>query len=337
MNISEVKDKTLWEDFARAFQPNIFLQSWNWGEFHRLLGWRIFHLGVFEKERLLGAALVVKEEAKRGTYLACPGGPLIDWKNPRLFGSLVRYLSDLGKKEGASFVRVRPAIFKTRENLELFRQYGFLDAPMHMHAETTWELVLSPSEDEILSNMRKNTRYDIRRAAREGVEVLQSKKIGDVVTLCRLQMEAAKRQKFTPFSKEYLESEFRAFAGDDQVRLFLAKFEGKVLSAAMIIFYGDTAFYHHGASTVQPAKISSSHLLLWEAVREAKRQGCRIFNFWGIAPREDPKHPWAGLTFFKKGFGGQRVEYFHAQDLPLNPFYWLTYLFETARRLKRGL
>ena len=32
---------------------------------------------------------------------------------------------------------------------------------------------LSTSEDELLANMRKSTRYSVRKAAREGVEVIE--------------------------------------------------------------------------------------------------------------------------------------------------------------------
>lgn len=338
VKIAEINDKTRWEEFVLAQHPNTFLQSWNWGEFHRLMGGKIFRLGIFKGRHLLGVALVVKEVARRGTFLACPGGPLLDWKNPRLFGSLIRFLSSLGKEENVSFIRIRPTIFKAPQNLELFAQYGFRDAPTHMHAETTWELDLSCVEEELLSGMRKSTRYDIHRARREGVNVYQSKELKEVENLYKLQIAVVKRQKFTPFSERYLKSEFSAFVADDQVELFLAKLKEKVLSVAMIVFYGDTAFYHHGASASSPPKISSSHLLLWEAIKEAKRRGLRVFNFWGIASTENPNHPWAGLTFFKKGYGGQRVDYLHAQDLPLRPWrYFFTSVYETLERRHRGL
>ena len=76
--------------------------------------------------------------------------------------------------------------------------------------------------------------------------------------------------------------------------------------------------------------------MLWEAIREAKKRGCVTFNFWGIAPQGDRKHPWAGLTFFKTGFGGYERNYIHAHDLPLTQRYWVNYIIESVRRIKRG-
>ena len=109
----------------------------------------------------------------------------------------------------------------------------------------------------------------------------------------------------------------------------------------MVIFWQGIGFYHQGASV--NSKIPASYLLQWEAIKEAQRRGCHLYNFWGIAPINDnceimnKKHPWAGLSLFKMGFGGEPKQYVKTQDLPLSKKYWLTYLFEKARKLKRGL
>jgi lipid II:glycine glycyltransferase (peptidoglycan interpeptide bridge formation enzyme) len=84
--------------------------------------------------------------------------------------------------------------------------------------------------------------------------------------------------------------------------------------------------------------------LQWEAIKEAKSRGCKTYNFWGIAPEiknpEDIKvslHPWAGLSLFKMGFGGERKEYVKTQDLDVSPKYWLNYIIEVLRKHKRRL
>ena len=74
----------------------------------------------------------------------------------------------------------------------------------------------------------------------------------------------------------------------------------------------------------------------WDAISEARYRGAAVYNFWGIAETDD-KHPWSGLTLFKKGFGGFSKEYLRAQDLPLTKKYWLTFLVEKIRKSRRGL
>ena len=65
--------------------------------------------------------------------------------------------------------------------------------------------------------------------------------------------------------------------------------------------------------------------------------GLKYYDFWGIAPTDDPNHRFAGVTIFKKGFGGERIDWVHAHDLPVSPLYKLTYVFETGRRIRRNL
>lgn len=335
--IEKIEDKKTWENFVLSQTPNIFLQSWNWGEFHQLLGNKIFRLGLVQNGKILGVALLVKEKAKRGTYLACPGGPLlINW-NKENFGLMVKEMVRLGREEKTVFLRVRPSILDTPENRKLFSDFGLNDAPMHMHAETTWQLNLFLTEEELLANMRKTTRYCIRRAQKDGVKVFQTKDVEDIKILYKLQMEAVKRHKFVPFAKEFLKKQFQVFAKDDQALIFLAEYKKQILSAGMFIFYGDTAVYHYSGTSSAHPQIFSSYLLLWEAIKEAQKRGCQIFNFWGIAPTDDHKHRFAGVTVFKKGFGGERVDYLHAQDYPLSLFYRITFLFETIRRITRRL
>jgi lipid II:glycine glycyltransferase (peptidoglycan interpeptide bridge formation enzyme) len=62
-----------------------------------------------------------------------------------------------------------------------------------------------------------------------------------------------------------------------------------------------------------------------------------MYNFWGVVPETATKHPWAGLSTFKRGFGGAEEQYVHAKDLPLSLKYWLTYTIEKVRKMKRRL
>jgi len=337
VSIQEITDKKIWERFVLSQKRACFLQSWNWGEFRKKMGDVPFRLGIFSNGKLTGVALVVKIFAKRGVHFICEGGPLINWEKRDIFTSLMDYLTNLAHIEKALFIRIRPPILDTPKNREIFKNQGFVNAPVHLHAETTWELDISQDGQEILSGMRKTTRNMIRRAAKEGVKVKTSKDPKDIETLYQLQMETVRRQRFVPFSLAFLKNEFESFLADNQALLFLAEYQGQVISAALILFYGREAIYHYAANSLIFPKIPGSYLLIWEAMKEAQKRGCQIFNFWGIAKTFSPRHPWAGLTLFKTGFGGKRVDFLHAQDLPISKFYPIVYLFETLRRIRRGL
>ncbi|MBL7159821.1 peptidoglycan bridge formation glycyltransferase FemA/FemB family protein [Candidatus Microgenomates bacterium] len=337
MEVKEIKSKTIWEDFVLRDKNGSFLQSWNWGEFQKLMGEKVFRLGIFEKDKLVGVCLLIKTHAKRGVHFICPAGPLINWGETAHFKALIEYFKKLGRRESASFIRIRPPIEETKENRELFKNSDFKPAVMHLHAERTWLLDIFPKEDVLLFNMRKTTRYLIRRAEREGVEIFQSKKIQDIDHLYRLQKEAVSRHRFAPFSKRHFENMADIFFQGDQARLFLAKYKGEIVSAAMVMFYKKEATYHYAATSSKYPKISSAHFLIWKAILEARKRNLKIFNFWGIAPPDKPNHRFTRVTLFKKGFGGDEKVFLHAHDLPLSSWYLLNLVIESVRKRARRL
>ncbi|MFC1790689.1 peptidoglycan bridge formation glycyltransferase FemA/FemB family protein [Patescibacteria group bacterium] len=337
INIIEVDSKEVWEKFVLSSPQATFLQSWSWGQFHQSLGSKVYYLGLAQAGRLLGVALLIKENARRGAYLACPGGPLLDWGKPALFSAFVKRIIKIGLEEGVVFVRIRSPLLDTSQNRQLFKRYRFLKAPMHMHAETTWQLSLQVSAEDLLRGMRKNTRYLVRKSWQEELKIVKSQDPKDIKILYELQLETARRHRFVPFPLKFLETQFSFFARDDQACLFIGKYKGEVLAVAMILFYGKEAVYHYAGSRRLFPKVPIAYRLQWEAIREAQKRGCQIYNFWGIAPEGKRKHRFAGVTTFKKGFGGEQKSYLPAFDLPLKKRYLLTFLFETLRRCRRGL
>ena len=55
----------------------------------------------------------------------------------------------------------------------------------------------------------------------------------DVEVFNRMHLEVVRRQNFVPFSLEYFKKEFAAFAQDNQIALFFATYQGKVIAAAI--------------------------------------------------------------------------------------------------------
>lgn len=327
-----ITNQATWESFLQKSDQVNFLQNWHWGQFQQSLDHQAFRLGFYKVKKLVGIALLIKVKAKRGTYLECPGGPVLNWQDKVLVKSALKEIKQLAKQQKASFVRLRPTILTSVFNPKDFK---LIKSPMHLHAQTTWVLDLTQSEEEILGNMRKNTRYAIKQANKLDVKVEISKKLTDIDKLYRLQLETVKRKKFVPFSKLFLRKLFETFKDTNQIQLFKASYQGQILAIAMIHYYGQEAVYHYSGSSSLHRNIPASYAIQWQAIKLAKSLDFRRYNFWGYT--DNPKHRFFGPSLFKKGFGGYKLEYIPAQDLPIKSSYWLTYLFETLRRFIRRL
>ncbi len=334
----EITDKNKWESFVLERSEANFLQSWNWGEFHKNLGHQISRIGFYDQDRLVGVMLAIVEKAKRGIYLTVPGGPLIDWQNTEIVNEFKSLIIQLANKYNCAFVRVRPQILETPENSKLFLDLGFRSAPMHLHAELTRQLNVTNPEDELLTGMRKATRYEIKQALKSDIKITTSTNPQDMQDFYDLQMQTAARQGFIPFSKKFLEEQFKVFVADKQCILYTAWLEKIKLAQAMVIYYGNEADYHYGASSQEGRKYPGAYLIQWEAIKEAKRRGMKRYNFWGVAPEGEKSHRFYGVSLFKRGFGGQDVAYLHARDLVIDwPKYAINWLVEILRKKIRNV
>lgn len=334
--VKEIEDIKIWEGFLAKHLEANFLQSWYWGEFHKRLGKSIYRSGFYSKNRLLGVMLAVKEDAKRGKYLTVPGGPIIDWENRNLVKKFVEEVERIAKIERCVFVRVRPQLENNNFSKNIFSKYDFIDAPMHLHAELTSKLDITKSEEELLAGMRKTTRYEIRKGESLGIQVTASKDAKEIEKFYELQVLTSKRQGFVPFAYGFLYEQFKVFASAGKALLYSARLKNKLLAQAFVIFYGNEAVYHYGASTEDGRKYPGSYLLQWEAIKEAKRRGMTIYNFWGVAPIEETNHRFYGISIFKRGFGGVDFAYLHAQDLVINRTrYLINFAVENIRKMAR--
>ncbi len=336
ITVKEIQNQKTWDNFYNQYGEETFLQSWEWGFLQESIGNIPLRLGVYDDKSLKAIVQVLKVKAQRGNFLFVPHGPLTKTSSIYL-KQILKYLHLIAKKEGYLHLRVAPILEKTSQNKSIFSKAGFKKAATHMHAENVWILDLAKSEEELLQSMRKTTRYLIRKAIKEEVVIEKISDISALNKFWKVYEKTVERENFTPFSKEFIKKEFEAFNSTGNAIFLLGreKDSNKILAAALIIFNKKTGFYHQGASL--HSKVPVAYLLQWEAILEAKKRGCLYYNFWGIAPDENPKHPWYGLTLFKKGFNGFQKDYLDTQDYIFSPLYYATYIYERLVKWKRNL
>lgn len=326
------KSKLEWAEIVKKFPEANFLQSPAYAEMNRLIGEKV----IIEDFDGKGRALMIVREAKRGKYLEIPCGPLIDWKDTKLVKRVLKRINEIAKAEKCVFVRIRPQLYKTPENMKILERAGLKKSPMHLAAEHTVVIDLKKTEEELLSNMRRQTRYDVRRAEKLGISVLKSNSEELFKEFHGVQAETARRQKFIPPSLETLLAERAAFG--DNITIYVAMENEEAIAYGLIIKDGKEGDYYEAASTDLNRKLPGAHAILWRAMRDLKAEGYERFNLWGIAPAGQPHHRYAGVTTFKTGFGGEIVEYVPAHDMIISQVRYLkNWIVETARRKRRHL
>lgn len=336
MTTKLVQEKSEWESLIKKFSEANFLQSWNWGVFHQNLGKTVVRVLAEENKKVALAQLVI-EPAKRGRYAAVAGGPLMDWQDTIFVEKVFAAIVQIAKEEGCIFLRFRPQTLESDVQESVLKKIGAQLAPMHLTADLTLQLDISQSEDELLSQMRKNTRYEVKKAQKLGISTKVTTNPSEIHDFYLQQLAVAKRHNFVPFSEKFLTEQFLAFLKDDAVALISSYYQDKLLATAFVIFYNREAVYHYGVSTEDNARLPGAYATQWAAVIEAKRRGCSSYNFWGVAPEGNSTHRFAGVSLFKRGFGGKEVAYLPAHDIAISFAYWIPWVLEIIRKKLRRL
>ena len=306
----DAESLTEWDKFITSFEDTNFLQSWDFYEFHISRGKQVVRRLLKDKDgKIVAAYAGVVETAKRGTYMAIAGGPILDWKNKSVIKTVFKDIEEQGKKHHCVFVRVRPQLELSDKSLKLMNELGLKKAPMYLSVEYAGILNLEKSEEEILAAASQGFRRKLRKAEKEGITVETSTDPAIVKTFYNLEVEHAKRQGFVAFSEDFLTKQFAAFAKNNEVIMYTAKKDGEILAENFMIFYGNEASYHYGVSSPLGTKYSAAPLLHMEAMREARKRGIKRYNLWGIVGLDETKHRFYGVSEFKRSFGCEEFKY----------------------------
>jgi peptidoglycan pentaglycine glycine transferase (the first glycine) len=304
-------------------QNEEFLQSAQWSEFQQAVGRKTFHL----KAEGFSAFLIEHTLPIVGSYLYCPRGPILDMENKgQGISEKISGMLELAKKENAGWIRIDA---DNMQNLELFKERisaKIVKAPHDMQPKEVFVINISKDAEILLNEMKPKTRYNINLAKKKGVDIkiqnLENKYVEDFL---RLTKEMAARQGITAHPGEYYRKMIESLP-EEMLKIYVAEFEGKVLAANLVLFYGTTATYLHGASSNDNRNVMAPFLLQWQAILDAKEKGCMKYDFGGVKTNSNDGS-WAGITQFKLGFSPNTVpvEFPGSYDIVINPRKYAVY------------
>lgn len=195
--------------------------------------------------------------------------------------------------------------------------------------------------DAVLAGMNQQWRRNIKKAAKEGVEVTATgpgspdQLRAELTAFHDLYVHTAARDHFTPRPLSYFETMLAALGGEspDRIRLWSARHDGELVAATIAIRVGAHAWYSYGASSTEKRDVRGSNAVQWAMMTDALEAGADVYDLRGITDTLDADDPHAGLIQFKVGTGGEAVEYAGEWDLPLNRVLYRA--FDTYMRRRR--
>jgi len=307
----EVFEPEEWDAAVKALGGSI-TQSWGWGLAKQSEGWK--PLRLLDKEGR-GAVQLLFNYDLPGRFPAAyaPYGPLADDASD--LAEVLASTARCARQLGAHLLTIEPR-WGIEANREILGPRTYVQAKKRLPGYTV--IVDLPEDpEEHFRSLPEDTRYGVRRAHREGVEVVTLYRgamnvgsgIGEFYELLK---DTSRRQGF------YVEPRifYQRLMEDSPAYLLLARYEGTAVAGAIITTFGDEACCLRGASTVERGNLYAPYLVQWEAMDVARRAGCSSYDMWGI-----PRSPYVEapeFDRFKKKFAGTTVEYAEASTRVLS-------------------
>lgn len=320
------------------------LQSWEWGEFRKTNGQIIERIGVFDKSKLVNAFQLTFHQVpilnKNVGYL--PKGYMPD-------ADQLGALKSVAKKNNAIFIKLEPNVASkvgapsAHKNIAKFLLDNDCVPGKPLFTKYTFQLDLTQDEEILFQNLESKTRYNVNLALKKGVKIFENTSEEGMEQYIKILEETTKRQGFYAHSPEYFRTMWKELGGSGMMRIFNAVYEDTILTSWVMFIFNGVLYYPYGASRNLNREVMASNLMMWEMIRFGKAIGCHTFDMWGsLGPEPNKSDSWYGFHRFKKGYGGDLVEFIGTFDFVTDfPMYQIFKIMDSIRwkflRLKTKL
>jgi lipid II:glycine glycyltransferase (peptidoglycan interpeptide bridge formation enzyme) len=171
--------------------------------------------------------------------------------------------------------------------------------------------------DELREALAPHFEQSLRTAESAGVRVSWGT-AADLPDFYRLYTATAARDGFRARPAAYFRRMWEALNAEDsdRLRLYLAEYDGEVLSAALMINVGSRVWHSYAASGRRGREVRPSSALLWRMLCDARAAGAGTYDLRSVTPALGEGRL-LGRLRFKTGAGGRVVEYLGEWERPV--------------------
>lgn len=176
----------------------------------------------------------------------------------------------------------------------LFRQHK-----LRTEVQQTFLIDLVQDEAALLSNMKDTMRRNIKAAEKEIAIMDSATHLNELYEFHRQTLTEKGRD--LPYTLNDLKRIMDVSAANNASKLWVARSNDAIDAIVWQVWDETTSYYFMGGQNPAATNYKAMSVLLWHAMKEAKKLGCKTFDLEGSV---DP-----GVERFFRGFGGERALY----------------------------
>lgn len=221
---------------------------------------------------------------KRGVSL-----PFSDYCQPIVpdkihFRKIFEKITKFGNKSGWKYIEYRGGD-------------NYLDNNTHSLFFFNHNIDLGAGEKKIHSRFRSNTKRNIKKALKSGVEVNLHQSMESVKDFCHLNFMTRKKHGLPPQPSFFFKKIYEHIISKGLGFVVLATYKNKKIAGAIYFHIGEKAIYKFGAYDKNYQELRPNNLVMWHAIQWYSQNNYKSFDF-GITGSQNE-----GLRHFKLGWG----------------------------------
>lgn len=240
MKFQEITEKE-YREFWENHPLKTFLSAPEISKLREQSNWDTYYVGVKENKKIIAATMLLAHKRHLNKYeFYSPRGYLLDFKNEELVNFFTLELKKYIKDKNGYVLRIDPyVIYKERdidgnivedgENnekvVENLLKLGFQKIPVQDKEQVGWMFSLGlegKTEEQILKEMKPNTRNQIRKTEKFGISVNE---IGydELDRFQHIMEETSKRKGFSNRKLSYYQEMYKLFHDKNEVKFFITE------------------------------------------------------------------------------------------------------------------
>jgi len=242
MEFVDLKEKE-YEEYWENHPLKTFLSSPDIGKLREKNNWKVNYVGVKKDKKVVGATMLLSIKRRFGKKeFYSPRGFLIDFNNADLLNFFIKNIKEYIKNNNGYVLRIDPyVIYKQRDidgnivedgvdnsgvvrNLE---KLGFKKVSISNMEQVGWMFSLNiegKTEEEILKEMKPNTRNTIRKASKFGIE-LKELKYDELQRFQDILIETSERRNFSIRKLSYYQEMYNLLHDKGQIKYFVTELD----------------------------------------------------------------------------------------------------------------
>lgn len=240
MKFQEITEKE-YREFWENHPLKTFLSAPEISKLRQKSNWDTYYVGVKEKKKIIAATMLLAHKRHFNKYeFYSPRGYLLDFNNEKLVNFFTEELKKYIKDKNGYVLRIDPyVIYKERDIdgnivedgvnnekvVENLLSLGFIKIPVETKEQVGWMFSLGlegKTEEQILKEMKPNTRNQIRKTEKFGISVNE---IGydELDRFQSIMEETSKRKGFANRKLEYYQEMYKLFHDKNEVKFFITE------------------------------------------------------------------------------------------------------------------